>query len=577
MVVRSLLTLLGFQADNKKLNSYGQSLQKVVNIAKVAAVAIIGFGTAVLKLGGDMEQTEIAFETMLKSTEKADALIKEITQFAAKTPFQLTGLIQSSKQLLAFGFQSEEIITTMTNLGNIAAGVGRDKLPTLVGALGKIRTKGTAGMEELNMLLEAGVPILNQLAKNYGKTTAEVREMVSKGKVGFDDVNKALSDMATGNGMFANLMEKQSKSFLGIISNIGDWLTNAGVAIGKELLPMAKALAKTFLDFLQANEGVIKSGLVKFFKGVMRAIAFVVIFIRELIKRMGVLEGVGDSIGGIFQFLGKIFFFVLKVVGKIIKILWPFHKIILILIVALKAWAIIQGILNIIMAVNPITWIIIAIIALIAAIALLIKNWDKIKKALTAGWNAVVNFLSGIWNKIVNGLKSAWSAVGNFFKGMWEGIVGFFLKAWEAIVKIATKIPRKIIDWLMEKWEALGSFFSNLWDGITSSIKNAWESVISGLKDIWNSFINFIQPIIDAISSVFEFFGFAEKPETKMTPTTSPGGGTVNVNSNINMGIPAGTPEEQARYIEEKGREAVRKEWESIMSEPYINTTGLGF
>lgn len=574
MVVRSLLTVLGFKSDERQLKSYGDALKKVIGFVKVAAVATVAMGTAVLKLAGDMEQTEIAFETMLKSADKANDLIQEITEFAARTPFQLTGLIQSSKQLLAFGFQSEEIIKTMTNLGNIAAGVGRDKLPTLVDALGKIRTKGRASMRELNMMLQAGVPILDQLAKNYGKTTSEVIKMVSRGEVGFKDVNKALEDMSTGTGLFANLMEKQSKSFLGIVSNIGDVLTNLGVAIGKDLLPWAKELAKAFLDWLKANKEIIKGGIVAFFKAIFRAIAFVVIFIRELIERMGGLQSIGSSLGGVFKFIGDVFMFFVRGIIFILKLLWPLRKIILLIVVAVKAWTIIQAIINFLLTLNPIGIIIVAIGVLIGLIVLLIANWEHVKKVFIAGWQKIGDFLKGIWDGIIKGLTAAWNGVANFFKGLWEGIVNGFLMAWEAITYIM-KLPGKIVEWLKGIWEKVGTFFSDLWEGIVKNIKSAWENIIGGLKKIWDDFMKFIQPVIDAITEVFGFFGGS--PEVAMAGAGATTGGrstTTTIDTTVNLTVPPGTPEEQAAYIREQNRRAVEEVWKGMLKEGIVNNPG---
>jgi len=526
MVVRSLLTVLGYQADDKALNNYANALKKIINFVKVAAVATAALGTAVLKLGGDMEQTEIAFETMLRSGEKADKLIKEITNFAAKTPFELSGLIQSSKQLLAFKFGAEEIIPTMRNLGNIAAGVGRDKLPTLVRALGKIRVKGKATMEELNMLLEAGVPILDQLSENFGVSSEELFKMISKGKVAYGDVNKALEDLSTGNGMFANLMEKQSKSFLGIISNIGDFFTNLGVSIGKEILPAAKELARYFLQFLESNKDVIKAGLVKFFKALLHGITFVVIFIKELIDRMGGLESIGKTIGDIFGFIGGVFMFFVKIVMQIIKFLYPFRYIILGIIAAIKAWSIIQGILNAIMAANPITLIIIAIGILIVLIVLLIKNWDKVKEVLVAGWNNIINFLSNVWKKIVEIFMNAWNAIVDFFNfigkniaaiavKVWTGIINFFKNAWNGILGVFMKIGGSISSFLSGLWNNITTGVGSAWNGIINFFKNAWDGIISilakagavflsAITGIWNTAIGGIDAVWSGVANFFE-------------------------------------------------------------------------
>lgn len=297
--VRDIFVSLGFDVDEKALNDLDRSLANIQKGVKGIAILFGGASLAIggfLKAAGDFEQVEVAFETMLGSAEKAKDLLEDITKFARTTPFSLTGIVDSSKQLLAFGIEQEKIIDTMESLGNIAAGVGRDKLPTLVRAFGKIRTKGKATMEELNMLLEAGVPILDELAKNYNVTTEELFKMISKGEVGFAEVDAALTGLSTGSGKFANLMEKQSKTFLGTLSNLKDFIVINAIAIGKELLPQAKAMANQILAILEANRKLIKGRFVKFFKSVAAAMGL--IFKAGIAVAEGVIN-ITDAFGGL--------------------------------------------------------------------------------------------------------------------------------------------------------------------------------------------------------------------------------------------------------------------------------------
>lgn len=574
MVVRSLLTLLGYRADDKALNRYGAALKQVVNFLKIAAIATAALGGAVLKMAGDMEQVEIAFETMLGSATEAEKLLKDITQFAATTPFELTGLIQSSKQLLAFKFSAEEIIPIMRNLGNIAAGVGRDKLPTLVRALGKIRVKGKATMEELNMLLEAGVPILDQLAANLGVTSEQLFKMISKGEVAFQDVNKALADMSTGTGMFANLMEKQSKSFLGIISNIGDIITQIGIAIGKDLLPFAKEMAKEFLNFLEVNKDIIKTGIVAFIKGLMFAIAFIGVFVEKLIERLGGLENIMNLVGNVIGFVIKIIVFLAKAifraVGRIIKSVKSFSD-------EFKfAGEIVGGVLSVF-----VWWIgkIIDFIGWWIDLAVNLVGWIlRIAKALTdlIGLDKVQEFFVGI----AEAIDEVWSGIPQFFADIWEKVVQFFLDAWEGIVYILTTIPKKVIEWLKNVWNSFADFMGTLWDNIVTGIKNAWSGLIDGLTSLWNDFMKFIQPLIDTVTGIMEFFFGGGSPELTMAGATAgatTGGSTTTVNSTVNMTVPPGTPEEQAAMVREQGRKAVTQAWESILQEGIVNNPGRGF
>lgn len=273
---REVTTRWSFKVDKSQLKGATDAVSKMRSRLKLLGGALALVQTGVIafavKQAGEFEQAQIAFETMLKSTSKAKTLLEDITKFAATTPFELPGLIQSSKKLLAFGISAGEIIPIMRNLGNIAAGVGTDKLPSLILAFGKIKTKGKATMEELNILLEAGVPILDQLATNLGVGKQEIFKLVSAGKVGFKEVNEAIVGLGSGAGQFAGLMEKQAKSMFGIFSNIQDTLTILARDIGNEILPIVKELSKDLLNFLEEN----REGFISFSKALVFSVKNVI-------------------------------------------------------------------------------------------------------------------------------------------------------------------------------------------------------------------------------------------------------------------------------------------------------------
>lgn len=299
MIVRELLTKWGFKIDQKPIKQLSTSVDRIkkdfrtLSIVAGAATLAVGFFA---RSAGKFEQVQIAFETMLGSAEKAKILLEEITQFAKITPFQLTGLLESSKRLLAFGFSAKQILPTLESLGNISAGVGRDKLPQLILALGQVRAATRLRGQELRQFTEAGVPLIEELAKELGVAEKEIQTLVSGGKVGFKDVNQALLNLTTGSGRFADLMTKQSKSFLGIISNIIDTLEIFAIKVGSELLPELKELANGFLEFLDINREIIKQNLLGFLKsmGAIAKVIFAVFF-----KGIQVLLAFAESLGGV--------------------------------------------------------------------------------------------------------------------------------------------------------------------------------------------------------------------------------------------------------------------------------------
>ena len=246
------------QAMQGKFNSFHTHMQNAASASRVfgigigaAAGGVIALGGAAIKAAADMEQTRIAFQTMLGSAEKADVFIKDLVQFAKTTPFELRGLEESSKKLLAFGFAQEEVIPNLKVLGDITAGVGTDKLPQLILAFGQVKAATRLTGMELRQFTEAGVPLLDELAKQMGKTAGEVQEMVSNGEIGFDKVQKALMGLTAEGGRFENLMQKQSQSLGGMISNLKDAWDIFLRGEGQKLLEWAKIFVDIAIDIIQ--------------------------------------------------------------------------------------------------------------------------------------------------------------------------------------------------------------------------------------------------------------------------------------------------------------------------------------
>lgn len=301
--LRELVTTWGFDIDEKPIRRMDASINGIKSTLSTVGIAIGAVGAAVggifLRQAGIFEQAQIAFETMLGSADRAKVLLKDITTFAAKTPFEIQGLIESSKRLLAFGFAADQIIPTMESLGNISAGVGREKLPQLILALGQVRAATKLRGQELRQFTEAGVPLIEEIAKLRNIAEKEVQDLVSRGEVSFQDVNQALKNLTTGSGRFANLMIKQSKSLFGIISNLKDNFTILAIEIGQDLLPEAKKIATQILEWIDANKELLKQrvlrfvqALVKMAKSLFSVLENVFLILKSLTLAFGGLENV---------------------------------------------------------------------------------------------------------------------------------------------------------------------------------------------------------------------------------------------------------------------------------------------
>lgn len=208
------------------------SLTKVLGVIG-GVTALKNFATELVNVRGQFQQLEIAFSTMLKSKEKADKLMSELVDIAAKTPFDLQGVASSAKQMIAYGSSAENVGDELVMLGNVAAGVG-SQLSEIAYLYGTLRTQGRAYAVDIRQFAGRGIPIYEELAKVLGVTKDEVSGLVKEGKVGFKEVEQAFKNMTSESGIYYNLMQEQSKSLTGQLSNLGDAWDTMLNEIGKD-------------------------------------------------------------------------------------------------------------------------------------------------------------------------------------------------------------------------------------------------------------------------------------------------------------------------------------------------------
>lgn len=221
------------RATSKSSDSLTDLLKKGAALAGITfgAEKIRELGMEIIRVHGDMQQLNIAFTTMLKSQEKADALISGLKTFASDTPFGLMDSAKGAKQLLAYGTQAENIIGDLEMLGNVASGVSAP-LGDIIYLYGTLRSQGRAYAVDIRQFAGRGIPIYAELAKVLKVNVDQVNELVSAGKVGFPEVEQAFKNMTSGGGMFEGLMEKQTASVTGQIEKLKDNIQFMFDAIG---------------------------------------------------------------------------------------------------------------------------------------------------------------------------------------------------------------------------------------------------------------------------------------------------------------------------------------------------------
>lgn len=204
------------------VNLLSSSLQRTV--AELGGLmAIRQFSKDVLDATGRMQQLQVQLTTILQDKAKADALIQDVTQFAAKTPFNLDDVAAGTKQLLAYGSSAETVVDELSMLGDVAAGL-QIPIGQLIYLYGTLRTQGRAMTVDIRQFAGRGIPIYEELAKVLGVSKDEVSKFVTEGKVGFAQVEQAFKNMTSEGGKFYNLMENSAGTWPQRISNIQDKL-----------------------------------------------------------------------------------------------------------------------------------------------------------------------------------------------------------------------------------------------------------------------------------------------------------------------------------------------------------------
>ena len=190
------------------------------------------FISQMVAVRSEFQQLEISFGTMLKSKEKANALMAELIDLAAKTPFGLQEVSEGAKRLLAFQIPAQEVTETLRRMGDVAAGLGVP-MGQLIHVYGQVKAQGKLMTNDLYQFMNAGIPIIAELSKVVGKSETEIKDMVSAGKIGFTEIQAVIKNMTNEGGLFFNLMAEQSKSLGGQISNLRDNFDQMLNEIGK--------------------------------------------------------------------------------------------------------------------------------------------------------------------------------------------------------------------------------------------------------------------------------------------------------------------------------------------------------
>lgn len=222
-----------------------------------AASQVKDFVFQVANVRGEFQKLEIAFKTMLGSEEKANALLQQLVKTAATTPFGMSEVANGAKQLLAFGLEAEQVNDTLIRLGDIASGLSIP-LGDLIYLYGTTMTQGQLFTQDLRQFMGRGIPLADELAKQFGVTKDKVGELVTAGKVGFPEVQKAIENLTNEGSKFGGLTAAQSKTISGQISNIEDQIEQMFNQLGQQSEGVIYATLESVSELIEHWETIGK-------------------------------------------------------------------------------------------------------------------------------------------------------------------------------------------------------------------------------------------------------------------------------------------------------------------------------
>lgn len=433
----------------------------------VAAAASVGTAFKAINSAANFEQTSIAFQTMLGDVWQAQALLKQLSDFAAATPFEFPEIAAAGKQLLAFWVSANEIKGTLTTLGDIASGVSVP-IGQLTNVFWQVKAAWHLMGQDLLQFTSAGIPILEALSTTLGKSSAEIKKMVEKWQVGFPDVQKALQSLTGEGGKFHDMMAKQSKSLLGLWSTLSDSVGN----FWRELVGISDTWeVRVWSMFEWLTQMVAK------FIEILDAIKPTVLeFLSDLQNSVGV---VFDMIVGSAKFLWDEF---MSLFGPLFSWIWD----------SIKGNGFQWGQLFTYIA----AWLALVVAGAKISIASLVGGVKIVSVAIVAGWMAVFNGLKLLLAAFLSPIESAVNGVIWGVRKIQE-VMG---KTQTDFVSFATDMGKSAIEWIGQSIsDGSGAIDAAVWE-MMGKIGNTQSEVSGQLSQLGKNFgSSFTQSAIPAL------------------------------------------------------------------------------
>ena len=470
----------GLQAAIARIRSRFASLSAVLAATGggmvAAGTSMLGALAWPLKLAANMETAQVGFEVLTGSAQTAADLVQQLNVFAAETPFQTDELNTAARMLLAFGTSAGDVVSELRMLGDVSSAIGAP-LGEIAEIYGKARVQGRLFMEDINQLTGRGIPIITQLANQFGVTEDKVRELVSSGKVNFGNLQQAMQDMTGAGGQFTGMMARQSQTLAGRWSTLKDNIAAAIRPLGQALLPVVGSLVSDLTTVAEMIGTFIEKN-----QGAAIAVAGVAV---SLVAMGGVLIGVGGGMWALVAATGVLTGLLTGLAGLVVS-----------------------------------PWVLGG-----AAIVGLLVHFDQMKTVLGTVGDAlggVSDWFAGFggiatqaWQGVTNALaagdmEAAFAVVTSGLSVAWTKLMSELTQSWGSTVTDIAKVGGLGFLEIQNLWTTATTSMAQMGDWFATSMVNSLQWVIGFFDRLQNVIGQVVEKVASYIPGTEGFYGLGD-------------------------------------------------------------------